>query len=195
MEVSLGDSGFVQLRSNAVHFYSNPQTHAFNMPYQLSLIPPKMLAQAAAFGGAPLKDRPQDASITTHRLRHGDVLVFATDGVWDNVSSQDILKTVSRYMTAFKGWEAGTNGMVVGDQLDAVTEVGSIRTQTYGTLQSLLAIAITAEAKTASVNAKRDGPFAKEVHKHYPEENYHGGKVDDICVLVVIAVEDSTPAS
>ncbi|KAI9880310.1 MAG: hypothetical protein M1830_004189 [Pleopsidium flavum] len=187
---NLGDSGFVQLRLNALHYSSNPQTHAFNTPYQLSIIPPRILAQAAAFGGAPLRDLPKDASVTNHQLRHGDVLVFATDGVWDNVSSQEILKTVSRHMTASKGWKASESGMVMSKKLGALTQQEDISKQGSYTLQSLLATAIVSEAKAASLNTKRDGPFAKEVQKHYPEENYHGGKVDDICVLVVIAVKN-----
>lgn len=88
---SLGDSGFIQFRLNAVHHYSNPQTHAFNTPYQLSIIPPKILARARIFGGEPLSDYPGDASVTSHQLRHGDVLVFATDGVWDNLSPTEVL--------------------------------------------------------------------------------------------------------
>ena len=91
---NLGDSGFVQLRLNAIHNYSEPQTHAFNTPYQLSIVPEKVLAQAAAFGGEQLCDFPKDANVSQHSLRHGDVLVFASDGVWDNLSSQDILRIV-----------------------------------------------------------------------------------------------------
>ena len=47
------------------------------------------------------------------------------------------------------------------------------------------------EAKEASQNEKRDGPFAKEASRFYPHEPYHGGKVDDISVLVVIPVDSS----
>jgi protein phosphatase PTC7 len=46
-------------------------------------------------------------------------------------------------------------------------------------------------AKQASVNTKRDGPFAKEVKKYYPHEGWHGGKVDDICVVIAIVSEDA----
>jgi protein phosphatase PTC7 len=35
-----------------------------------------------------------------------------------------------------------------------------------------------------------DGPFAKEVQKYYPNEDWRGGKVDDICVVVAIVVEE-----
>jgi len=187
---SLGDSGFIQLRSNAVHHYSNPQTHAFNTPYQLSIIPPKVLARAKIFGGSPLSDYPRDASITSHQLRHGDVLVFATDGVWDNLSSSDVLQIVSRHMTAFQVWEVGPKGTEVSDSIRNLTLRGGIPKEHEDNLQTLLAIAIAGEAKMASMNTKRDGPFAKEVKRFYPGEDFHGGKVDDICVVVAIVVKD-----
>ncbi|KAL8946225.1 MAG: hypothetical protein Q9222_007351 [Ikaeria aurantiellina] len=186
---NLGDSGFVQFRLNAVHHYSNPQTHAFNTPYQLSIIPPKILARSRIFGSMPLRDFPRDASVTSHQVRHGDVLVFATDGLWDNIGSGELLRLVSRHMTGFKAWKTGEQGMRVGKNLHALTQEGGIPKQYENTLQTLLAVAITGEAKAVSQNTKRDGPFAKEVQKFYPHEDFHGGKVDDICVVVALAVD------
>lgn len=185
---SLGDSGFIQLRPNAILYSSNPQTHAFNTPYQLSIIPPRILARSRIFGGGPLHDYPRDSSITNHQVRHGDVLVFATDGVWDNLSSVDVLKIVSRYMTGFDAWSTGKNGVSASDKLDALTQAGGIAKEHENTIQALLAVAITSEAKMASQDTKLDGPFAKEVHKFYPHEDYHGGKVDDICVIVAVVI-------
>lgn len=187
---SLGDSGFAQLRLNAVHHYSNPQTHAFNTPYQLSIIPPKILARARIFGGDPLSDYPGDASVTTHQLRHGDILIFATDGLWDNLNSTDVLRITSRYMIELQAWEIGEKGVVVSENIRNLTLDGGIRQEHGPNLQTLLAIAITGEAKMASLNSKRDGPFAKEVKKFYPGEEYHGGKVDDICVVVAVVMQD-----
>ena len=53
-----------------------------------------------------------------------------------------------------------------------------------------MAAAVAGEAKAASENSKRDGPFAREVQKYYPEEMWRGGKVDDICVVVAVVVEE-----
>lgn len=193
---SLGDSGFVQLRLNAVHYYSNPQTHAFNTPYQLSIIPPKVLARSRALGGEPLSDYPSDASVTSHQLRHGDVLIFATDGVWDNLSAQDILKLISRQMMDVRAWVLGEKGLHVGEMLSNLTQRNDGKENLgYDTLQTALALSVTAEAKSASLNTKVDGPFAREVQKYFPYDNYHGGKVDDICVVVVVVVEESEEKS
>ncbi|KAI9746075.1 MAG: hypothetical protein M1818_000756 [Claussenomyces sp. TS43310] len=190
---NLGDSGFVQLRLNAVHDYSEPQTHAFNTPYQLSIIPEAMKVRNAAFGGFQFCDYPKDASVTKHEVRHGDVLVFATDGVWDNLSSSDILRVVSRLMVGARAWEHTAAGIRVSDKLSAFTlpDEPQPGAKAIPTLQSFLAVGITGEAKAASINTKHDGPFAKEVQKYYPEESWKGGKIDDICVIVAIVVQDN----
>ncbi|KAK2624461.1 hypothetical protein QTJ16_006411 [Diplocarpon rosae] len=189
---NLGDSGFMQLRLNAIRNHSRPQTHAFNMPYQLSCIPKKVMAQTAAFGGSQLCDFPEDADVSQHQLRHGDVLVFASDGVWDNLSSQDILKTVSKVMLDAQAWKHTQAGVSVGKTLHNVTTAndGKGGPEEIASLQSFLATGITAEAKAASLNTRVDGPFAREVQKYYPRENWRGGKVDDICVVVAIVCEE-----
>lgn len=174
---------------------STPQTHAFNTPYQLSKLPKKMLAQMAMFGGGakPLQDLPKDAQVYNHEVKHGDVLVFATDGVWDNITPQEILGVVSRLMTSMGGWTGTADSLEVSRKLGTLTEKGGISKSGENTLQALLALAITQEAKAASMNQRRDGPFAKAVQKEYPSENWHGGKPDDICVVVAIAVKDEAP--
>ncbi|KAI9761947.1 MAG: Dual-specificity kinase, spindle pole body (SPB) duplication and spindle checkpoint function [Chaenotheca gracillima] len=188
---NLGDSGFVQLRLNAVHYYSNPQTHAFNTPYQLTILPPRILAQSRIFGGLPNHDLPEDADNVDRTVRHGDVLVYATDGVWDNLSAQQVLGIVSNHMTESKAWDSSKDGIVIGDRLAklAPEAVSSVETHPGPTLQNTLASAIAGNAKMASVNTKVDGPFAKEVQRLYPLDDYHGGKVDDICVVVAVVVE------
>ncbi|KAH0495834.1 hypothetical protein TgHK011_009362 [Trichoderma gracile] len=192
---NLGDSGFLQLRLNAVHAYSEPQTHAFNTPFQLSVVPPSVAARMAAFGGTQLSDLPRDADVAHHHLRHGDVLVFATDGVLDNLFNQDILRIASRVMVKSGAWSMAANEAVtVAESLDSLTAApegveGQLKKAV--TLQSLLATEIVLAAKQASVNTKRDGPFAKEVKKYYPQENWHGGKVDDICVVIAVVSEDA----
>ena len=187
---SLGDSGFIHFRLNAVHHFSNPQTHAFNTPYQLSVVPPKILALSRLFGGKQLNDSPEDSNDSSHEVRHGDVLIFATDGIWDNLSTRNMLKIVSGQMTGFRAWETGEKGTIVSERIHDLTQEGGIPKQYESTLQTLLAVNVIGEAKAASMNSKRDGPFAKEVQKFYPHEDFHGGKVDDLCVIVAMVVQN-----
>ncbi|KAF3391404.1 Protein phosphatase [Penicillium rolfsii] len=210
---NLGDSGSVLLRLAAVHHYSVPQTHGFNTPYQLSVIPPKMRAQASVFGGAYLEDFPKDAAVTNVQMQHGDVLILATDGVFDNLNNQDILKVVTSRMVLTGAWTATEDsGVGISNTLAGLTVPGGLATafpppknpsasqpnekeiaslESTLTLQSLLAASIAGEAKIASVDFRRDGPFAKEAQRYYPGDHYRGGKVDDICALVIVAVDES----
>lgn len=189
----LGDSGYIHLRLNAVQGYSQPQVHAFNTPFQLSIIPPAILRRMQAFGGAQLADLPSDAEVFRHSLRHGDVLVFATDGVWDNLFNQDILRIVSAAMTKTGAWLDSEAGAIqVHPDLSGLTDITAAEGtgKVPSTLQGLIATGITTAARAASVNTKLNGPFAKEVKKYYPQEAWHGGKVDDICVVAVVVSED-----
>jgi protein phosphatase PTC7 len=188
---NLGDSGFLQLRLGHVHHYSNPQTHAFNTPYQMSLTPPDILRQSHTFGAVPLNDPPTKADLADHMLRHGDVLVLATDGVWDNLDSQDILKIASRIMRESGAWHVEpARGYTVSEKLfDLIVHSKAVAMGMKRTLQSTLAAAIVGEAKSAGLNKKRDGPFAKAVKREFPDDLYHGGKPDDIAVLVVLPVD------
>ncbi|GAB1199478.1 hypothetical protein APSETT444_008828 [Aspergillus pseudonomiae] len=206
---NLGDSGSVLLRLAAVHHYSIPQTHGFNTPYQLSIIPPRMRKQASIFGGAFLEDFPRDAAVTNLHMQHGDVLLLATDGVFDNLNNQDILKLITSRMVLTGAWTATPDvGIKPSTDLDQLTGpeglaslIPSSSTQTSQqqrstskshlySLPSLLAATIAGEAKLASVDMRRDGPFAKEAQRYYPGDWYRGGKVDDIAVLAVVAVEE-----
>ena len=190
--VNLGDSGFLQLRLGTVHHYSDPQTHAFNTPYQMSVTPPHILAQQKMFGGGQsISDTPDAADLADHMLRHGDVLILATDGVWDNLDAQDVLKIVSKIMRDTGAWELNeTAGYSVADKIASLVTRDEIQTRNMqATLQAVIAAAIAGEAKSAGLNEKRDGPFAKAVMKEYPFEPYRGGKPDDIAVLVVVPVD------
>ena len=198
---NLGDSGFAHLSPFRLNHVSEPQTHAFNTPFQLSKLSKKLLAQVKMFGGPkPFSEQPSDSHLSTHHLSHGDVLLFATDGVWDNLSHQDILRTISRVMVGFKGWILDADGGVsvspdfadlagkIYDNDSPTSDNGGKEEAAVG-LPAILAAAITKEAKVASLNKNLDGPFAREVQKAYPGEHWRGGKPDDICVVVAVAVQ------
>lgn len=141
-----------------------------------------------------LRDLPKDAHVTSHDVRHGDILVFASDGVWDNLSSQDLLQRVSHIMKVFDAWPVSVMGGVkVGEKLESLTkDLGSPSTENYS-LQKVLATILVSEAKQASRNTRVDGPFAREVNRNFPHERFRGGKMDDICLIVAIVVQNPPP--
>jgi protein phosphatase PTC7 len=160
------------------------------------------------FGSTHYEESPLDADVYSHPLMHGDVVLLATDGVWDNLSPQDVLDVVCGVMVRFKGWVLGEGGGVrVGDELADIAE-NCVPNGQHGAhadstgksaenlaLSSILATAIVKEAKEASVNKNRESPFGKALKIAYPYETWRGGKVDDICVVASLVIQDGRAAS
>ncbi|KAI6966833.1 protein serine/threonine phosphatase 2C [Hortaea werneckii] len=192
------DSGFLILSPGKVAARSVAQTHAFNTPYQLSKIPPRMQAQHAIFGGSKqLSETPKDADVEHHQVGHGDIVLFATDGVWDNLSAQDVLQIVTKVMEEHGYWFRshnfpGAEALLNASRISQIARSLSPerREEMENFLPALLAQAVMREAKVAGLDSRRNGPFAKEVNMYYPQEGWQGGKPDDIAVVVGIAVED-----
>ena len=105
---SVGDAGFLLLRAAAasgaasrdggaaqyrVAFRSPQQLREFNAPYQLGNAPDSP--------PPPEVDRrfetPDDAALARAALEPGDVLVLATDGLFDNMDEEEIVATVERH--------------------------------------------------------------------------------------------------
>ncbi|WCJ25593.1 hypothetical protein M5689_007465 [Euphorbia peplus] len=77
---NLGDSGFILFRGDKIVYRSPVQHHAFNMPYQL---------------GTASKDTPALAHKEEIRVEDGDIIVAATDGLFDNVYPNDLEKILN----------------------------------------------------------------------------------------------------
>ena len=203
---SLGDSGYLIISPGRIAFRSSPQTHDFNTPYQLSKIPHDLYLQRAIFGGGSERhdDQPSDADTHRHNLQHGDVIIFGTDGVWDNVSAQETLETVTKVMHDHNYWTSQAQSSPSSSSKPNETHlngplISSIPHQPTATtnppfLPSLIATALTHAAKTASLNTRRNGPFAKEVQRRFPHERFRGGKIDDIAVVACVAVRENEAA-
>ncbi|TMW63194.1 hypothetical protein Poli38472_002135 [Pythium oligandrum] len=77
---NLGDSGFALIRDGAVVFRSKFQYYG-RAPYQLAKVPPRFKTYGA------IENQPSDADSGEIEVQDGDIIVLATDGVWDNFSS------------------------------------------------------------------------------------------------------------
>ncbi|XP_017778075.1 PREDICTED: protein phosphatase PTC7 homolog [Nicrophorus vespilloides] len=75
---NIGDSGFMVMRHGKVIHKSDEQQHYFNTPFQLSLPPPGYQADV-------LSDQPDTAMTENFPVEDGDVILLATDGVFDNL--------------------------------------------------------------------------------------------------------------
>lgn len=87
---NLGDSWCGLFRDYKLINETKFQTHNFNTPYQLAKIPPQILQQGKNQGKTYIIDTPELADEYTWKLRKDDIILFATDGVTDNVVPEDI---------------------------------------------------------------------------------------------------------
>lgn len=102
--LNLGDSGYMLIRGikeNALNpnpvvqnlikneevecfkilYRSEEQQHSFNFPYQVG-----------THG-----DSPYDATTNVHEIKENDIIVLATDGLWDNMFENQILQIIKPY--------------------------------------------------------------------------------------------------
>ncbi|KAF4072164.1 hypothetical protein AMELA_G00260050 [Ameiurus melas] len=86
---NLGDSGFLVVRGGEVVHRSDEQQHYFNTPFQLSIAP-----QEAE--GSVLSDSPEAADSTSFDVQLGDIILTATDGLFDNMPDYMILQELKK---------------------------------------------------------------------------------------------------
>ncbi|XP_071849529.1 protein phosphatase PTC7 homolog [Apostichopus japonicus] len=85
---NLGDSGFLVVREGKVVHRSEEQQHYFNTPFQLSIAPPDL--------NSVLSDRPESASSASFLVKEGDMILMATDGLFDNMPEGMILNELAK---------------------------------------------------------------------------------------------------
>ncbi|KAG1673491.1 Protein phosphatase PTC7 [Nymphon striatum] len=86
---NIGDSGFLVVRSGEVLHRSEEQIHYFNTPHQLSQPPSDQSFQV-------LSDSPDTADTSSFKVQEGDLILLATDGLFDNVPDNMIINELSK---------------------------------------------------------------------------------------------------
>lgn len=154
---NLGDSWCGVFRGSKCVLETEFQTHGFNTPFQLAVIPEKILAQARAQGKRYIRDAPTNADEYRFQLEKGDVVMFATDGVTDNIAVRDMeifLQDRADRLVSQEGRDEITSEFVA-----KVVELA--KDPTYPSV------------------------FAQELSR-LSGQKYLGGKEDDITVVVVV---------
>src|SRR5690606_33711540 len=86
---NLGDSGFMLIRDNQLIFKTMEQQHYFNAPYQLSISPNSSREN--------ISDQPEDAMLGSLPVKENDLIVLATDGLFDNLFDKTILSIIKEH--------------------------------------------------------------------------------------------------
>ncbi|CAO3681541.1 unnamed protein product [Rhizopus stolonifer] len=157
---NIGDCGISIIRNMDYIFQSEEQQHSFNYPYQLGLLS---------------KDQPNDAQVFSINVEKGDIIIMATDGLYDNLFESDILNIVRKHIQI----------QTVPAAKDRPMRVRNLQPQ-------MLADSLANKAKEISeMGYGADTPFQ---HRAMDEGLLiEGGKIDDISVIVAIVddCEDS----
>ncbi|WVO14559.1 hypothetical protein L204_102194 [Cryptococcus depauperatus] len=171
---NLGDSGYFILRSEEILEISQPQTHFFNCPKQLSKIPPEMKHQGI------VTDAPEEANVKSFELKAGDVIALFTDGFSDNVPSSHIPQLSS----------------LLNRILDDPTNRGLSPAERNSERARLFADMLVGYGRTAMTKTGEEKgangwktPFEDEATRKVPNWGWKGGKFDDITVVTAVVSE------
>ncbi|KAG6417512.1 hypothetical protein SASPL_119694 [Salvia splendens] len=102
---NFGDSGFMVIRRGSVIFRSPAQVWGFNVPYQLE---------------GRLREGPGRAEEMAVEVQSGDVVVAATDGLFDNLFPEDVEAVVGRCLSE------GLEPQMVARELAEVAHVNDV---------------------------------------------------------------------
>ncbi|KAI9140402.1 phosphatase 2C-like domain-containing protein [Paraphysoderma sedebokerense] len=152
---NLGDSGYWIIRKSEVFFKSKEMQHRWNMPYQLH--------HDRSLSNIPLTEAVQQS----HNLQDGDVIIVATDGLFDNLFQADILNIVNPRVTDINRRYKKSKSIA-----------------TVGVGMSQLSKSLVLEARVCMNMDARWSPFSLEARNH--GDHAGGGKVDDITVFALM---------
>ncbi|CAO3598193.1 unnamed protein product [Absidia cylindrospora] len=147
---NLGDCGISVIRQNNYIFRSEEQQHSFNFPYQLG---------TASF------DSPMDAQQFTIKVEEGDIMILASDGLFDNLYDDEIMEEVQQCI-----------------EKDPSSSLSETTTQA-------ISEALAFRAKVVSEDPDNPtSPF--QVRAMHEGLYYQGGKADDITLIVAVINHD-----
>ena len=149
---NLGDSGIALYRGDNLQWQSKEQEYLFNYPYQLS---------------SDKDATPADADRhLLKNLKSGDIIILATDGLWDNLYHKEIMKYLD-------------------DDLDVEDIATNLAVSAYHASNDEKRWGPFSQASVE--NLYSSSPYAKEedfTPPPAPLVEYMGGKPDDITVIV-----------
>ena len=173
---------------------SQESQHHFNAPFQLAILPSHISEFQRKFFMA---DKPDDASVATFGpLQHGDIIVMATDGLFDNLYVEDVAGMLMYMLT--EEWE---HFYLSNDTLDEngvrksntdILHSPEWRMLVQNKMEDIAKFVVKNAAACAA--SPRLSPFSKRARQNGWLDN-SGGKVDDITVLTafVVAKERELP--
>jgi protein phosphatase PTC7 len=162
-----------------VAFVSQQQLHSFNHPYQLGWTGQELEAhETKSFKTAA------EACTTSIHVRRGDIIILATDGLFDNVDVDDILNVALEWEQTCGFIRSGD--IVAREKRWAMgNSLTGISAESIGDLAAQLCI----KARENSLS-KEDSPFALLAKEN--DIMWSGGMPDD-CTVIALHVVGRSP--
>lgn len=157
-----------------IAFVSQQQLHSFNHPYQLGWLGHEVNEKTS------FKDA-RDSCTTSVHVRRGDIIIMATDGLFDNVDIDDIAEVALE-------WEQSC-GFIRGGDIAAREqrwEMGNSLTLMSSEQVEDLATSLCNLAREKSLDSATDSPFAILAKEN--DIMWSGGMPDDCTVVVAHVV-------
>ena len=161
-----------------VAFVSQQQLKSFNHPYQLGWTGEELTDEDIE-NGSSFKKASDSCSSSIH-VRRGDIIIMATDGLFDNVDIDDIAEMGLQWekendLVGEGGIQAREARWARGDSKTVVSQQNI----------SSFAMRLCEKARENSLNPQLDSPFAMLAKEN--DIMWSGGMPDD-CTVVVIHV-------
>ena len=166
---NLGDSGLRVIRNGSVVFSTRPQEHQFNMPFQLAS--PAVLKET---------DTAADADKYSFKVQEGDVVILATDGLYDNLWEEQICNQV----TSFKGNGASFKP----NAADVQSLARSLASAAHSAASEGSTTRTPWSVESAARATEGAGGWAGVFSRIFPTG---GGKMDDVTVIVAVVAANN----
>lgn len=198
---NIGDSGFLVIRDGKVVHRSREQQHYFNAPFQLSL---PLNAESSGF----LSDSPDSAETTSFVVREGDLIVVATDGLFDNMPTHLIENELNFFQKDLNNDDANeeatnitndSSGISSSSKISQSSSSSSSNSNNNNSSESLRVKAhrlqqacnsLAFQARQLAMDCNHMSPFARKAQEHGIEDAV-GGKPDDITLILALVTGQS----
>ena len=173
---NVGDAGFLHAsRSGAALLASSPMVHGFNQPYQLGWLP-----------FAPHSDVASDAELYAFKLRAGESIIVASDGLWDNVELHEVASIAARHHRATSAPRSASGGGI-GAGADEDGAAANAAAEELARLAASRGMDETFDSPFAKAARSKGGIRISPWRRLLGEQDMKGGKADDTTVVVVFA--------
>lgn len=199
---NLGDSTCMLIRFNAetkmskIILKTDEQQHNFNAPYQLAKIPDNLkdfkISTPCQNDSKKKfwKDKISDWCLYQCEVREGDIVIWATDGLFDNLYSKEIIRIVDVFMSECMSLSSKSSSLpshkTFSDTPESNHTPNILMTKKNA---KRLAKELVKEAYRKSKSKTCFTPFGDKFDKTLIKKDneilkWKGGKPDDICAVV-----------